>query len=158
MKQKNTPLYVIVGVLALLFVVPFVLALISTLIYGEFAPPADLLTGLYGEIDANFALALLLTGLPLLMVWAVERALRRSGAGGPRSQGLTLALLVLLMLAVTAVPLVSYLRPLANVPPAARTTLLGFVALPLLIVTFAVVILIPELVRRRGERPPEKRE
>ncbi len=156
MKQNNTPIYVIIGVLALLFVVPFVLALITMIAYGEFALPSGLFSRLYGELDANFALALLLTVLPLVMVWAVERALRRSGGGGVRSQGITLALLVLLMLAVTAVPLVSFMRPLARIPAAQRATLIGFVALPLLVVTFAVVILVPELLRRRKDGPPKE--
>ncbi len=153
MKQKNTPLLVMIAVLALLFIVPFVLALVTLVVYGRFALPGGLFTGLLAELDANFVLALLITTLPLMLVWAVEANRQREG-GSRRSLGLTLGLIVLLMVAVTAVPAVAFLRPLGGLPPGDALAILAVVALPLITVVFVVAILLPGLARRKGP-PPE---
>ncbi len=153
MKQTNTPLLVMIAVLALLFVVPFALALVTLLAYGRFAPPEGLFTGVQAELDANFVLVLLITALPLMLVWAVEANRRRAG-GGQRTLGLTLGLIVLLMIAVTAVPAIAFLRPLGGLPPGDALAILAVVALPLITVVFAVALLLAGLGRRKGP-PPE---
>ncbi len=156
MRQTNTPLIIIIAILALMFVVPFVLALFTLLAYGQFALPTGLFGGVLAELDANFVLALFITALPLLLVWAVEANRRR--AGGGRSLGFTLALIILLMLAVTAVPLVAFLRPLAGVPAGQALALVALIAFPLIVVLFAAAILLPGLTGRGGDGGPSPEE
>jgi membrane protease YdiL (CAAX protease family) len=146
-KKRNTPLVFITGILLLLFVIPLVLAVITLAIYGELAAPEPL-SGLASELDANFALALLVTALPLLVVWVAETQRRRSG--GKRSARGTLVLLVLLMAAVTAVPAVSLWRPLAGLPTGQALAILAVAALPLLAVLLAAAILLPETRNRKA--------
>jgi len=149
--RKNTPLYVMIGTLMLLFVIPFILALITLIAYGEFSvPDAAWMGGLLTELDANFLLALVITIMPLLMVWAVESGRARSGLDRRRSTGLTLGLLIGLMVVATAVPVVAYLRPLADVPVGHALAILSVVALPLLIVVIMVALLLPGVLARRG--------
>ncbi|HLV44341.1 MAG TPA: hypothetical protein VKY39_05260 [Aggregatilineales bacterium] len=153
MKRSNTPLVVIIGILLLLFVVPFVLALIMLAIYGEFTLPSGLFVeGLLAELDANFVLALLLTVLPVIGVWLVESS-RRRGVDQRRSLTLTLVMLVLVMAGVTAIPLISALRPLAGFPPGQAFAILAVVALPLFLIMLIAALLLPEA-RRHGDGTP----
>jgi hypothetical protein len=146
-QRPNTSLLFIVGILMVLFIIPFVLALITLVAYGEFAVPTDLFGGVLGELDANFVLALLMTILPLLMVWAIET--RRGQAGGARrSVGLTLGLLVALVAIVTAVPLLAFFRPLSRLPAGQALAIVSCLALPLLVVIFAVAIVLPGHLRQ----------
>lgn len=145
MKRSNVPLIAVTGILVALFVIPFILAVIFTLAYGEFAlPPAEFVTAVLAELDANFVLAMLITALPLALVAAIE-GYRRQRGGGRRSLALTVGLLVLLMAAVTAVPLIAFLRPLSGLPGGAVLAILLFAALPLLAVMFAAAIVLPGL-------------
>lgn len=148
--RKNNPLYIMIGILMLLFVVPFILALITLLAYGEFrVPDAAWMGGLMTELDANFLLAMVMTVMPLLMVWAVESSRAKAGMDRRRATGLTLGLLIALMIGVTVVPVVFYLRPLAAVPTGQALAILSIVALPLLIVVVVVTLLLPGVLARR---------
>jgi len=40
MKHSNAPLLAIIGILMVMFVIPFVLAVITLIVYGEFALPS----------------------------------------------------------------------------------------------------------------------
>lgn len=151
MKRSNAPLLAIIGVLMVMFVVPFILAVITLIVYGEFALPTELVAGgLLAELDANFVLALLITVLPVLFVWFIESN-RRAGGSQRRSMTLTLIMLVLLMAAVTAVPVISMLRPLSAVPPAQAFAMIAVIALPLLLVLFVAALLMPEARRQPDE-------
>lgn len=146
----------IVGILGVMFIIPFVLALLTLIVYGEFALPQGAVSGVLTEIDPNIILGLLIAGLPLLLVWAVETNRRR----GERTVGLTLGLLVALMLAATAVPFISYLRPLRGLPPRHALAILTVVALPLILIVLVALLLLPGLSstdrgapeRRAGDR------
>ena len=148
--HKHTPLYIMIAILMLLFIIPFILALITLIAYGEFSvPDASWMGGLLAELDANFLLAMVITIVPLLMVWAVESSRARAGLDRRRSTGLTLGLLIGLMVIVTAVPVVAYLRPLADVPPGHALAILSVVALPLLVVIVLVALLLPGVLARK---------
>lgn len=147
MKRSNAPLVAIIGILMLMFVVPFVLAVVTLIVYGQFSLPTGLVAeGLLAELDANFVLMVLLTVLPMLMVWLIETT-RQSG-DRRRSLTLTLAMLILLMAGVTAIPFIAALRPLSAFPPGQAFAILAVVALPLLLVMFIAAVLLPEV--RRG--------
>lgn len=148
MKRSNTPLLAIIGILMLLFIVPFVLAVITLIAYGEFALPTGLVAdGLLAEFDANFVLMLLVTALPVLFVWLIESS--RGKGDRRRSLTLTLGMLVALIAAVTAVPFIASLRPLSGFPPGQALPILAVVALPVLLMMFMAAILLPEARRRR---------
>lgn len=150
-KPKNTPLLFIVGILMLLFIIPFILALITLVAYGEFrVPDGAWMGGLLAELDANFILAMVMTVMPLLLVWTVESSRARAGLDRRKATGLTLGLLIALMIGATAVPVVFYLRPLADVPPGHALAILSVVGLPLLVVIFTVALLLPGLLNRRA--------
>jgi len=150
--RKHTPLYIMIGILMLLFVIPFILALITLIAYGEFSvPDASWMGGLLAQLDANFLLAMVITILPLLMVWAVESSRSRAGLDRRRSTGLTLGLLIALMVVATAVPVVAYLRPLADVPTGHALAILSVVALPLLVVVGIVAMLLPGVLARQAD-------
>jgi len=154
-RYSKTPLYVIVGTLGVLFVVPFILSVIVTLIYGEFTlPGVSFLSGVLNELDANFVLAMLLTALPLALVGVIEATRRRLGSRR-RSAGLTLGLLVLMMVAMTAAPVATAIRPLSALAPGAALAIVLFAALPLLIVTLGAAIVLPGLLRG-SEGPPSE--
>ncbi len=147
MKHSNAPLLAVIGILMVMFVIPFVLAVITLIAYGEFALPSGLLVeGLLAEFDANFVLMLLVTALPALFVWLIESS--RSRGDRRRSLTLTLVMLVVLVGAVTAVPFIASLRPLSAFPPGQALPILAVVALPLLAVMFIAAILLPEARRR----------
>jgi hypothetical protein len=156
MNRKNLPILGIVGILGVMFIIPFVLAVITLIVYGEFALPQGAFSALLTELDPNIILGLLIAALPLLLVWAVE-ANRRRGAGGERTVGLTLGLLVALMLAATAVPFVSYLRPLADMPPRYALAILTVVALPLILILLIVLLLLPGVLRTDGPESKARR-
>jgi hypothetical protein len=151
-RTNNTPILVIIGVLSLLFIVPFTLAVIAVFMYGEFTVPENLMAGVLSELNPNLVLGMLITVLPLLVVVAVERA--RQQSGGARSMGLTVGLLIVLMAAVTAVPAIAYLRPLAGLPAGHAMAILAVVALPLLLIAFIALILLPSMVRGGDAAPP----
>ncbi len=149
MDRKNLPILGIVGILGVMFVIPFVLAMITLIVYGEFALPQGAFSALLTELDPNIILGVLIAALPLLLVWAVE-ANRGRGVGGERAVGLTLGLLIALMIAATAVPFLSYLRPLSGMPPRYALAILTVVALPLILILFIVLLLLPGLLRADG--------
>jgi hypothetical protein len=135
MERSNLPLFIIIGVLGLLFVAPFVLLLVTTVLAGEYYWPAELTQALRQEINVNLLIAILLTALPMALVLVVETA-RRAGEGRIRSTRLTLALLVGLMLALTMVPFVTVGRGLSALPLRATVPLYLFIAIPF----FAVLV------------------
>jgi hypothetical protein len=145
-----------IGILMLLFVIPFILALVTLIAYGEFrVPDASWMGGLLAGLDANFLLAMVITVMPLLLVWAVESSRARAGQDRRRTTGLTLGLLIALMVVATAVPVVAYLRPLAGVPTGQAVAILSVVALPLLVVIGIVALLLPGVLSRQADGNPE---
>jgi uncharacterized membrane protein len=149
MKRSNLPLFIIIGVLGLLFVAPFVILLVSTVLSGEYYWPAELTQALEQEINVNLLVAILLTVLPMGLVALVEtsrrRADRQTGDQRPgdrraRSTRLTLGLLVALMLALTMVPFFSVGGRLNALPLRATAPLYLFIALPFFAVLVTVLI------------------
>jgi hypothetical protein len=135
MKRSNLPLFIIIGIIGLLFVAPFAVLLVSTILAGDYNWPAELTQALGQEINVNLLVAILLTALPMVLVFLVEAA-RRAGEGRIRSTRLTLILLVGLMLALTMVPFVTVGSRLNALPLRATAPLYLFIAIPF----FAVLV------------------
>jgi hypothetical protein len=149
MKRSNLPLFIIIGVLGLLFVAPFVILLVSTVLTGAYYWPVELTQALEQEINVNLLVAILLTVLPMALVALVETSRRRAdrqigdrrpGDRRARSTRLTLALLVGLMLALTMVPFVTVGGRLNALPLRATAPLYLFIALPFFAVLVTVLI------------------
>jgi hypothetical protein len=151
MKRSNLPLFIIIGVLGLLFVAPFVILVVTTVLAGEYRWPAELTQALGQEINVNLLVAILLTALPVALVFLVESA-RRAGEGRTRSIRLTLALLVGLMLALTMVPFFTIGRRLSALPLGATVPLYLFIAVPFFAVLVTVGIASLSGVSWWGER------
>jgi hypothetical protein len=139
MKRSNLPLFIIIGILGLLFVAPFAVLLVSTILAGDYNWPAELTQALGQEINVNLLIAILLTTLPMALVFLVESA-RRAGGGRVRSTRLTLALLVGLMLVLTMVPFVTVGSRLPALPLRATAPLYLFIAIPFIAVLVTVGI------------------
>ena len=154
MKRSNLPLFIIIGVLGLLFVAPFVILLISTVLAGEYTWPAELTQALRQEINVNLFVAILLTALPMGVVYLVEAA-RRADDRRTRSTRLTLALLVGLMLALTMVPFFTVGRGLTALPLRATAPLYLFIAIPFFAVLVTVAIASLGGLSWRGKRERE---
>jgi cobalamin synthase len=144
MKRSNLPLFIIIGVLGLLFVAPFVILLVSTVLSGEYYWPAELTQALEQEINVNLLVAILLTVLPMGLVALVETSRRSNnrqvGDRRARSTRLTLGLLVGLMLALTMVPFFTVGGRLNALPLRATAPLYLFIALPFFAVLVTVLI------------------
>ncbi len=150
MKRSNLPIWIVIGALSLLFVLPTLAMLAILISQGRFEFPMELFSGAEVEFGPGFLFATALILIPVALVVLVERSRRRTG-DRRRTLGLTLGLLVALMLLLTLVPIISSLTGgLAAFPLRDISPILIFAALPLLVVVFAALVLLPGVLRRNG--------
>ncbi|NDJ54989.1 MAG: hypothetical protein GYB68_18100 [Chloroflexi bacterium] len=147
------PLVIIIGIMALLFALPFVLLLGDLIINGGYTFPQVTVDQVRSEVNPSTFLAILLALIPIALVILVDRARRAERITQKQSVLMTLVGVALLMVVLTVVPLISFSGVLATLPTSGVGLILVVIALPLFVV-IATVVLVWARITVRGDVPP----